>query len=280
MPAKRERKENADMKNKNLKYGGTAVAFTAAFIAIVVVINVIFTALSSKFNWYTDLTSAGIYSISDEFKSVLDSLVADTDENTSVNIVLMSEEDRFAASSTEAGYVYKTLKQVEAYCDKIHVKGINSVREKEEISRYQLTEYDTVYTNDVVFELADKDGNPILTAPTKKYQLGAFFKKNSEKNVIGYDAEARILSAVSQILNKSEKPVVYYLQGHGEPSLEQASEWEELFTTAGYEVREINLALENFPVEENENRNNDIILINAPVFDLLSPTAEDMSLVN
>ena len=178
MPAKRERKENADMKNKNLKYGGTAVAFTAAFIAIVVVINVIFTALSSKFNWYTDLTSAGIYSISDEFKSVLDSLVADTDENTSVNIVLMSEEDRFAASSTEAGYVYKTLKQVEAYCDKIHVKGINSVREKEEISRYQLTEYDTVYTNDVVFELADKDGNPILTAPTKKSQLGAFFKKN------------------------------------------------------------------------------------------------------
>lgn len=127
-----------------------AVALTAAFIAIVVVVNVIFTALSAKFNWYTDLTSAGIYSISDGFKSVLDSLVADTDENTTVNVVLMSEEDRFASSSTEAGYVYKTLKQVEAYCDKIRVKGINSVREKEEISRYQLTEYDTVYTNDVV----------------------------------------------------------------------------------------------------------------------------------
>lgn len=253
------------MKNRNLKYGGVAVALTAAFIAIVVVVNVIFTALSAKFNWYTDLTSAGIYSISDGFKSVLDSLVADTDENTTVNVVLMSEEDRFASSSTEAGYVYKTLKQVEAYCDKIRVKGINSVREKEEISRYQLTEYDTVYTNDVVFELADKDGKPILTAPTKKYQLSAFFKKNSEKKVIGYDAEARILSAVAQILNKSEKPVAYYITGHGEPTLAEASAWEELFNTAGYEIREINLALEDFPVTENENRNNDIILINAPV---------------
>lgn len=278
--ATRERKENADMKNRNLKYGGMAVALTAAFIAIVVVVNVIFTALSAKFNWYTDLTSAGIYSISNEFKDVLDSLVADTDENTTVNVVLMSEEDRFASSSTEAGYVYKTLKQVEAYCDKIRVKGINSVREKEEISRYQLTEYDTVYTNDVVFELADKDGKPILTAPTKKYQLSAFFKKNSEKKVIGYDAEARILSAVAQILNKSEKPVVYYITGHGEPTLAEASAWEELFNTAGYEIREINLALEDFPVTENENRNNDIILINAPVFDLLSPTAEDLGLVN
>ena len=49
------------MKNRNLKYGGVAVALTAAFIAIVVVVNVIFTALSAKFNWYTDLTSAGIY---------------------------------------------------------------------------------------------------------------------------------------------------------------------------------------------------------------------------
>lgn len=111
------------MKNRNLKYGGVAVALTAAFIAIVVVVNVIFTALSAKFNWYTDLTSAGIYSISDGFKSVLDSLVADTDENTTVNVVLMSEEDRFASSSTEAGYVYKTLKQVEAYCDKNPRKG-------------------------------------------------------------------------------------------------------------------------------------------------------------
>ena len=268
------------MKNKNLKYGGTAVIFTAAFIAILVVVNVIFTALAAKFNWYTDLTSSGIYSISDEFKSVLSSLFEGSDENTTVNIVLMSEEDRFASSSTEAGYVYKTFKQVEAYCDKIHVKGINSVREKEEISRYQLTEYDTVYTNDVVFELADKDGNPVLTAPAKKYQLSAFFKKNSEKKVIGYDAEARILSAVSQILNKSEKPVAYYLTGHGEPTLDKAYEWSELLTTVGYEIREINLALENFPVEENENRNNDIIIINAPVFDLLSPTADDPNLAN
>ena len=86
------------MKNRNLKYGGVAVALTAAFIAIVVVVNVIFTALSAKFNWYTDLTSAGIYSISDGFKSVLDSLVADTDENTTVNVVLMSEEDNDALS--------------------------------------------------------------------------------------------------------------------------------------------------------------------------------------
>ena len=60
----------------------------------------------------------------------------------------------------------------------------------------------------------------------------------------------------------------------------EASAWEELFNTAGYEIREINLALEDFPVTENENRNNDIILINAPVFDLLSPTAEDLGLVN
>ena len=269
-----------DMKKKNLQYGGTAIAFTAAFIAIVVVVNIIFTALASHFNWYSDLTSSGIYSVSDEFKQSLDNLFADVGEDVSVNIVLMSEEDMFSSSSTEAYYVYKTLKQVETYSDRIHLIGINSTREKSRIKRYMITEYDTVYTNDIVFELADGNGNADLSSATKKYQLSAFFKKNTDGKVVGYNAEARILSAVAQLLNKSDKPIAYYLQGHNEPTLREVSEWQEVLTTAGYEVREIWLRNEDFDCAPGENRNNDILIINAPVYDLLAPTEEDPTLVS
>ena len=108
---------------------------------------------------YTDLTSSGIYSISDDFKNALDDLFAGEDKDTHVNIVLMSEEDRYANSSTEANYLYHTFKQIEEYSDRIRVVGVNSTRDKERISRYQVTDFDTTYTNDVVFEMTDAESS-------------------------------------------------------------------------------------------------------------------------
>ena len=40
------------MHSRKFRYGSVSVALTAAFIAAVVIINVIFTALSNKFMWY------------------------------------------------------------------------------------------------------------------------------------------------------------------------------------------------------------------------------------
>ena len=50
---------------RKLRYGGVTAALTAAIIAIVVIVNVIFSALAQKNLWYSDLTPELIFTLSE-----------------------------------------------------------------------------------------------------------------------------------------------------------------------------------------------------------------------
>ena len=50
---------------RKLRYGGVTAALTAAIIAIVIVVNVAFSALAQKLVWYTDLTPDLEFTLSD-----------------------------------------------------------------------------------------------------------------------------------------------------------------------------------------------------------------------
>ena len=52
---------NKYTQSRKFKYGSVATAFTIAFIAIVVIFNVIFTALANKYMWYIDMTDANLF---------------------------------------------------------------------------------------------------------------------------------------------------------------------------------------------------------------------------
>ena len=51
--------------DRKLRYGGVSAALTALIIAVIIVINVIFSALSDSFLLYTDLTPALQFTLSD-----------------------------------------------------------------------------------------------------------------------------------------------------------------------------------------------------------------------
>ena len=53
------------MRSRRFRYGSMSVLITALVIAAVVLFNVIFSALASKYLWYIDLTREGIYTLSD-----------------------------------------------------------------------------------------------------------------------------------------------------------------------------------------------------------------------
>ena len=53
------------IQSRKFKYGTTATVFTIAFIAIVVVFNVIFTALANKYMWYVDMTGEQVFTLSE-----------------------------------------------------------------------------------------------------------------------------------------------------------------------------------------------------------------------
>jgi hypothetical protein len=273
-----------NVNKRNLKYGGFAVALTALIVVAVIMLNVVVTALGSTFSWYVDLTQSSIYSVSEAFNKHLDDLMSvnfDDDEENDlyINIVLLMEEDSFKDYNAYTHYVYYTLKQIDEENDHIKIKAINSTLDPEYVKdRYMKTSSDTPAISDVIIEVADKDFNSKSEIGFKKFVINAFYAADSESGeIIGYHAENKILSAVAQLAGKvgeDTAPIVYYLQGHGEPTLEEANDWKTLFEDAGYLVKSINLLSENFPETPNKGS---LVFINQPKTDLSDSTANGIS---
>lgn len=89
---------NSILKNKKLKFGALSVALTAAVTALVILLNVIFSALADHFYWYVDMTGDEIYEISSLTRTLLDT-VKDSFAENHAKIVFMAEEDRFRSTS-------------------------------------------------------------------------------------------------------------------------------------------------------------------------------------
>lgn len=269
--------EKRSSDKRNLKYGSLSVLVTVIFLVLMITVNIIATSLSSVYGWYTDMTSSGIYSLSDAFVEELGTLLAEGEGGkTYLNIVLMAEEDAFRSIDSRTAMVYRTLKEIVAKFDNISLIAYNTTIHPELAEKYKMTALDTPALSDVVLELADENHNALDNKPAKKYAIDAFFTTDASTGTyIGYNAEAKLLSAIAQMMGKTEKPIAYYLQGHGEPSLSEASDWQEVLDLAGFEVRSLNLLEEDFSLPESGNCNDSIVVINCPKYDLLS--TEDFS---
>ena len=68
---------------KKLRYGGMSAVLTALIIAVVIIVNVIFSALAQKLRWYTDLTPEPLYTLSVECLDIIANGDAKFEESTS-----------------------------------------------------------------------------------------------------------------------------------------------------------------------------------------------------
>ncbi len=252
---------------RNLKYGSLSVTITVMFVALVIILNIIVTSLSSVHGWYTDMTASGYYSLSDEFIGEMDKLVyPQTGEKVYINIVLLSEEDIFRNYNEMTHMLYQTFQALTSHYDNINLVAYNTTVHPEFAEKYKTTALDTLALDDIVFELCDENGKALLNVPAKKYTARSFFMINSDTGAYtGYNAETKLLSAVALLTGKAEKPTAYYLQGHSEPILEEAGDWKAVMELAGFELKSINLSMEDF----GENSGDDIVIINCPKFDLI-----------
>jgi ABC-2 type transport system permease protein len=277
--------------NKKLKYGATSTIVIALVVAVFIIVNIIVTSLSVTFNIYTDLTTSNLYELTDEFKKELKNLVEpEGKDKVYLNIILMMDKDAFEAYSSYTMMVYKVIQQIVEKYDTIKLVTLDITKNPADARPFQINSTDAVFTTDVVIELTDE--NHTVVDPNskkefnnafgtyKKYAITSFYSftnSGSQTNVYGINAEVAILSAVARLVNYYEKPIAYLLQGHGEPVFDENGALETLLYNAGYEVKEINLALEDFPYEENEYANSDLLIINSPIYNLVVPTSEDES---
>lgn len=240
--------------SKKFKYGSAATALTVLTVALIVLANVIFSALSSKFLWYADMTKSEIYTLSDatiEYLSGVDS---------EINIYFACEPDELSEGtySEYTKYVYQTALLLADRFDNINVECHDVIREYDFFKPYRDTAASAIATTSVIIESGTE---------FRLYNLDAFFifDENYE-NIWAYNGENKMVSGILQVTS-SDMPVVCFTSEHGEKSIEN-EQISQIFTDAGFEVRTIDLSREDIPEDCR------IVISYGPVYDFIGREAE------
>lgn len=246
---------NSFYQTRKFKYGSAATAFTIAFIAIVVIFNIIFSALASKYMWYVDMTGEKVFSLSDEAKDILSDITAD------VNIYFASEPDELmnGTNSQLLRYVYTTALQIEESFPNIHVECVDVFKNPTFFRDYYTTTATDIDSDSVVLV----SGNEV-----RVYALEAFFMNDTDTNELwAYNGEKKFVSGIMQV-TQTDKPIVSFTTQHGE-ALESANNLMTIFAENGFQVEGVDLSAAEL---SDDCR---ILVIYNPKWDFVGSEAED-----
>ncbi len=244
---------------RKFKYGSVATVFTIAFVALVVIFNIIFTALAQKYNWYIDMTEDQVYTLSEEAKELL------SDIPNEVYIYFASDPDVLMSGSNSSytRMIYTTALQIEEAFSNIHVECQNVYKNPAFFREF----YNTAATD------IDSDSVVITSGgEVRVYAAEAFFTfsdTSDSSTVWAYSGEKAMISGIMQV-TQTEKPKVAFTIEHGE-EMSNALALANVFAENGFEVQTVNLAKETL---DEDTR---ILVIYSPIYDFIGAEAEDES---
>ncbi|MBQ9086778.1 MAG: Gldg family protein [Clostridia bacterium] len=244
--------------SRKLRYGGVTVAMTALIIAVIVIVNVIFTALAQKFLWYADLTPELLFTLSDNCIDLIangDDTYEQSfspvemvdkareerraqnpdfkDEDLMIRIIFCDDPDAWEETSSRR-YIYETAKQLAAeFPDYIEIENHNIIWNPSSVSQYGIY----VSTSSVIIEFGTE---------YRVRNLNTFYtySDTTSEEPWAYNGE-KILAASILAVTRAESPVACLTTNHGE-TLDDT----ELLTTldtAGFQVQELNMSTDEIP---------------------------------
>ena len=244
--------------SRKFKYGSTATLFTIAFIAIVVVFNVIFTALANKYMWYIDMTDKQVFTLSEKAREIM------SDITDPVNIYFASDPDVLMTGSDSSymRYIYTTALQLEEAFDNVNVECVDVVKKPSFFRDFYNTTNTQIHTDSVVVE---------SNGEVRIFAAKAFFVTNDDdtSTVWAYNGEHKLISGIMQV-TQTDSPQVAFTSQHGE-DLANAGDLATLFADNGFTVKDVNLTQDEL---DDACR---ILVIYNPMYDFLGSEAEDAS---
>lgn len=226
------------MRSRRFRYGSMSALITALVIAAVVLFNVIFSALASKYLWYIDLTREGIYTLSDNCLDLIEETFEKVNqrrqeegitEPLKVKIKFCDLEDN-VMEDTSHRYVLMTAKELaERFPEYVEIEYINIWENPTAVEKYKASVLTNIYSTDIIVESGTE---------FRHYSLDKFYLTNSNSTTPwAYYGEKRFASGILAV-TQAESPVAALLTGHGE-SFEDA-ELGYLLELAGYEILPVN----------------------------------------
>ena len=243
-------KKKRKLNTKKLQYGTLSIVLTVVFIAVIVLVNAGASFLTDRFTLKADISTAGLYQISEQTETMLKNL------SEPVNCyILMSERD--AENSEPYSVAAEFLKRYENLSN-----GMFTV------------EYVDTYTNPAFMNQFDENDNvnagSFIMKSDKRYRVCSLYDLYDISNsyddqgnytgtryISGFNADETFASMLHYVTT-GQLPTVAFLTGHGET---YGDDFRALFDDNNFEVTEVSLMLEDIP------SGTDIIVISAPYTD-------------
>lgn len=234
-------------KKRRFKYGAFAVTLTAAVIALIVVINAIFTALCVKNGWFIDMTERDLYTPDPNAMELLEQFRGSEEFN--VEFVFCMPQDKLIKNEL-CNMVHNIVKRYDEEYDFISVRYVDINQEPQILDKYLFTTSATPKQTSVI---VNNGVNAIV------YSINSFFVSSdgTTESIYAINADHKIVSAVMRL--SGDNPVAHFVTNHGESSDNTALRV--LFEDAGYKVKDIDLSTENIDPSAK------VVVINNPKTD-------------
>ena len=235
-------------------------ALTAAVIAAVLAVNVLFSFVADRFMWqvdetvtkYTSREGVSMYTPTEEYLDVIREYAipmveemnaaraANGEEPITINVKFCMERDKVYSADKLRMIQYSVLALQKEFPDAVKVEYLNIEKNPSQVQKYKATSSSNIYSHQIIFEFGTE---------FRVCSYDYFFLKNdnSASEHWAYNGEQKIASLLLA-LTRAESPVAGFITNHGE-ALENCQSLRELVHNAGYDVVDIDLSKDEIPAD-------------------------------
>ncbi len=231
---------SADVKRR-LQHGRTATLITVGVVILAIMFNLVFYVLGERFPLTVDLSSDGIFSLSEESVSVAKGITAPISVVVFVDEEVFSNPQSSAAQSYTGGYeelakifseFYNALKLYGSYSDEqVSTTYINMNKNPTAVNQYAAYKGEAIEEMDILFICGDRCNtiklDNLFTFDTYTYEI------------LSSDVEKVLASQFQAIQGETER-VLTVFTGHSEDG-SVMSGLSDIYSLNGYKIEEVDL---------------------------------------
>ena len=210
---------------KRLKYGSASVVFTAVFVSLVIVINVITSVIHLSNPMIIDMTDQNIFTISDASREML------ADVTRPVEFVFLIAPDIYEqlGAQGQGAMIVNLIRSFAAEFDNISITVVDSNRDPQARQDFGASDISNIQQTSIGLRV----GGSFRVLSYESF----FSHDRTTMELFGFIGERVIVSSILQ-LTETEMPIVYFTEGQGE---DEPGALIDIFTSAGFLVKRIDL---------------------------------------
>lgn len=276
---KKPRKRMSAAAQKKLRYGGIATAITAIVTIAVVLVNLLVSRVVETYPLKLDLTSSGMFEISQESVDFLKTLDKD------VNFTVLMAESNFESTTVSMKMVSEMLDRYAQNSSHIHVSYVDPTTNPDVVNTLQANYTGTLTQGDIVVADAEDPSkmrvvsiDSLFSYDQQKYALYYYYGQGTlEDCITSFSGEQNLTAALMYVADADPVKVAVISMLNSKLIYSDANGYSvamlaETLTKNGYDVTSVDLGTDALSPDDY-----DMIVLPAPINDLTQTDIDKLS---